>query len=378
MGGSKGKTPAPPDYTPIAAGQLESAQIAAQVSREQLAWAKEQYAQDRQVSDEVINRALTISESEAAAGRADRERYQQTFQPIQDDLVREYREYNTDAKKEQLAGEAVAANAAQFAAARAAAVRDLESYGVDPSQTRSGALDLGMRVAEAATGAGAANVARQQAEDQRRALRSEAINIGQGYGSQIAGAYGTALAANNQAVNAGLATTASGAGTMGTGVQWGGVAQGGYGGAAQTQNMGYQNALGRSQQQAAGSSSMWGGIGALAGAAIGTFIAPGVGTALGASLGGAAGSGLSKFEEGGVVTPDMSPSRGAAIDDVPILANEGEVVIPDDVATWYGEKFFHDLALKARKSKGDPQPRGLGPPGGMPASRQPAAIQMGA
>ena len=379
--GGKGGSPPPPDYTPIAGGQIESAQIAAQVAREQLQWAKEQYAQDRQINDKVIDRALRISEDEAKAGKETRDRYNTAFRPVEDDLLAEYRSYNTDAKRDELAGRATATVGAQFDAARQAAVRDLESYGVDPSQTRSGALDLGVRVAQAAATAGAANTARLQAEDQRRALRSEAINLGSGQGSQIASAYGTAMAAGNQAVNAGLATTASGASTMGTGLQWNGASQNGYAGAAQTYSYQGQQQQQQAAQRAQQSAGLASGIGSLAGAVIGTMVAPGVGTALGASLGGAAGGALGgsgrKYAEGGrvtAITPDMSPSGGAQTDDVAIKVDEGEMVVPADVSRWYGEKFFHDLAIKARKAQGVENPKGLGPPGGAPAT----AIPMGA
>jgi hypothetical protein len=102
----------------------------------------------------------------------------------------------------------------------------LEGYGIDPSQTRSQAMDRGVRAMEAAAAAQAGNQGRKYVEQMGRALRGEAINIGRGMPSQVAQAMGMV----NQ--------TAGGA--MGNfGAQTGAV-QGAYGTAAQFGNMGMQ------------------------------------------------------------------------------------------------------------------------------------------
>src|SRR5262249_31085832 len=109
--------------------------------------------------------------------------------------------------------------------ARKGAQRDLESYGINPAATRYAALDIGLRAQEAATKAAAMNQSDQMVDATGRALRTEAINVGRGYPGQIAGTYNTALQAGTGAVNSDLATTASGANTMGTPLGWAGVNQ---------------------------------------------------------------------------------------------------------------------------------------------------------
>lgn len=52
-----------------------------------------------------------------------------------------------------------------------------------------------------------------------------------------------------------------------------------------------------------------------------------------------------------LVTPEMSPSGGQQTDDVHALLNEGEFVIPKEVTSWYGEKYFQNLIQKAYKEK---------------------------
>ena len=284
--GGKGKAPPAPDYTPVANANREAAELAAQVSREQLAWAKEQYAQDRAVTQQYLDVMLPNMRRESEAAAADRTRYQGVFQPIEDQLVREVNDYVTPARMEYEAGRAQADVTQAFDQQRKAALANLESYGVDPSMARAGALDRAVRVAQAATSAGAANQTRQQVEQTGRALRGEAINLGRGYQSQIAQAYATANQAGSGAVQANLATTASGAATMGTGLQWSGQQQG------FLQNWG-QNLAGQNQArataQAGGSSAgaIIGGIAGLAGAVLAPFTG-GASAAIGSAISGLA------------------------------------------------------------------------------------------
>lgn len=354
--GGKGKAAPAPDYTPIAASNEAAARIAAEVSRDQLAWAKETYATDKATADRVTTAFLATLDAEGEAAAADRERYQTVFQPLEDEMVAQSREnmkryntlikpledvfirdaaadrdryraqvvplqdaafreaatYDTPERRELEAGRAQADVAQQFNLARESAIADLASYGVDPSQARSGALDSGIRIAQAATAAGAANDARLRVENTGRALRDSAIqmgsglvnaipgaislgqnyqaaqpaavNVGRGYPGQIASGYSTAQGAGTGAVNAGLATTASGANTMGTGVQWAGVqnqALGNWGGNVTSMS----NAA--TQANAQRSASRSSGLGAIAGGVLGL-----AGSALGGPIGGVIGKSL--------------------------------------------------------------------------------------
>jgi hypothetical protein len=268
--GGKGNKVAAPDYTPVAAANKESAELSAQVAREQLAWGREQYASDRAVTQQFLDVMLPNMRTEAEAGARERERYQNVFQPVEDELVREAAAYGTPERMELEAGKAQADVAQAFDAQRKGALAALESYGVDPSQTRSGALDRSARISQAAASAGASNAARTQVENIGRALRGEAINIGRGYPGSIAQAFNTAQAAGGGAVNANLQTTASGANTMGTGMQWTGLQSGfqqNWG-----QNLGAQGQTWAVGQQARAQTTA--GIGAAIGGLAGLALAP--------------------------------------------------------------------------------------------------------
>jgi hypothetical protein len=286
MGGGKGQKVAAPDYAPVAQANKEAAELAAQVSREQLAWAREQYAQDREVTQRFLDVMLPNMVAESEAGARERARYQEVFQPVEDALAREAADYATPERQALEAGKAQADVAQAFDAQRRGALATLESYGVDPSMARAGALDRSARITQAAAGAGAANAARTQVENVSRALRGEVINIGRGYPGSIAQAYTTAQQAGGGAVQSNLQTTASGANTMGTGMQWSGL-QSGF-----LQNWG-SNVAAQGQTYAAGqqaraqaSAGIGAAIGGLAGLA-GSIYTGGASLALAGALGGA-------------------------------------------------------------------------------------------
>ena len=343
MGMYGSSAPPPPDYTPVAEASAESAKLSFQLGKEQLAWAKEQYGKDNEIIGKVVDAAIARQDQNDEAALADRQRYEEVYQPLEDKLVQEAEDFSSPERQEMRAGQASAAVAQQFDAQRRAAAQNLEAYGVDPSSTRYAALDMGTRVQQAAAQAGAANQSREQTETMGRAMRSEAINVGRGYPGQIAGTYGTALQSGNSAVNSTLGGTASGAATMGTGAQWTGMGNQALGTWGNTLNMGYNNQM--QQYQANQQSSS--GLGSLAGAVLGAA--------------GNAGGFAALFEDGGAVpegaTPGgnvpstASPSNGKAIDDVPARLTAGEFVVPKDVMSWKGEEFFQKLIDSSRKAK---------------------------
>lgn len=361
MGGGKNDAPDPPDYSQIAAASEASAKYSYELGKEQLAWAREKYAKDMQIADNVIDAALKRQEVNDANAAKDRARYEAVYQPLEDELAKDARDYATPERMEVEASKAQADVAQQFDASRRRAMENLQSFGVDPSSLRYAALDRGANVQQAAASAAAGNQAREQTEAIGRALRSEAINVGRGYPGQIAGTYGTALQSGNQGINSALATTASGANTMGTGLQWQGAGNQALGTWGNALNTGYQNQLAAWEATQNASS----GIGGILGAALGVGLAMEKG---------------GKVTTGGNVPPEASPTGGKAIDDVPARLTAGEFVVPKDVVSWKGEEFFQKLIESSRKSKPEApaQPEyAIAPPEKPTFQSRPAALPVG-
>lgn len=353
--------PAPPDYGPLAAASEASAKYAYELGKDQLAWAKEQWASNKDVADVVIDAALGRLDKEDANAAEDRARYEAIFQPLEEQLAQDAQDFATPTRIEKEAGKAEADVAQQFEGARRAAQEKLEGFGIDPSQTRSQALDYQSRVAEAAAQASAGNQARDRVETQGRALRSEAINVGRGYPGQIAQSYGTAINSGNQGVNTGLATTGSGAATMGSAPQWQGLGNNAIGTWGNVLNQGYQNQLDAWKAENSASSGLGSALGLVGGLATkflgfegGGAVPPDAmpapprraiplrGQAPGVTPGG---------NPGVPVPPAASPTGGAATDDVSARLNVGEFIIPKDVVSFQGEKFFQNLIQKTRQMK---------------------------
>lgn len=359
---SSQKAPPPPNYAPIAAAASEQTALSREIaqeqlaiSREHLAWAKETYTQDNALTDRIVEDFLRVSATNEATAAKDRARYEDIYQPLEDSLAEEAADYSSPERREMEMGRAVAGVDQQFEAARQAAIRNLEGFGINPGSTRYAALDIGVRAQAAAAKAAAANQAGQAVDATGRALRSEAINVGRGYPGQIAGQYGTALQAGNSSGALNLNTTASGANTMGTGAQWGGLSNqsSGVGVSAlgawgNTLNTGYQNQMAQFKANQEASSGWGSALGLVAGAGLGFMGLPT------ASVGGK----LLGFNEGGAVEVDggavpsqVSPSGGKAVDDVPARVSVGEFIVPTDVVNWYGQKHFYKLIEKADEER---------------------------
>jgi hypothetical protein len=72
----------------------------------------------------------------------------------------------------------------------------------------------------------------------------------------------------------------------------------------------------------------------------------------------ARGGAVPGYDGGGNVPPQMSPSGGQQVDDIPAVMpggparlNANEFVIPQDVALWKGQEFFQKLIEQSRKHR---------------------------
>lgn len=362
--GKKSEAPPPPDMSAVANASKESAALSYKLGQEQLAWAKEQFATNKQTTDQVVSMMLDSQSELNKNAEADRKRYEDVFQPQEDALINDANNYASAGRKDAEVGKAQAAVGQQFEAARDNATRQLESYGVNPASTRFAALDIGTRAQEAAAKAAAGTAAIDRTDAIARDLRTQAINVGKGYPAQSMQGSQLSQGAGTGAVNNNLATTASGASTMGTGTQWTGLGDNANASSANITNSAYKNQLDAYKANQSSSS----GLGTLMGLAVTGAKAFGTG---GASLFGDAASGAMSLggpngptpfyaeggavdtgdaTSGGAVPAGASPTRGKAVDDVPAQLTAGEFVMPLDVVKWKGTEYFHKEIEKARKA----------------------------
>lgn len=333
-----------PNMRPYADAMMASGESAERISKEQLQWARDQDVKNRAILDRVLGIQLPAMEEQAANAREDRSRYENVFRPLEDNLIADFQSFDSPARREMERGRAAADMTTSFDAARRNALQRLESYGVDPSQTRNAALDLGVRSQQAAATAGAMTNATRNVEDKARALRADAVNLGRGSLSNVASSYGQAVAAGQAGVGGANQTAATGGSNMGNPAQWGGMAQSGYGGAANITNMGFQNQMASQQMANANSANMWsnimGGAGIVAGLADGGrarralptpgFVADGPGD----------GSGI----DDQVPMKIINPKTGEVQEEARVSTEE--YIIPADVVRKKGVEFFDKLVEK--------------------------------
>lgn len=200
------------------------AQYAQQLEQQQYQWGQQQFAKNSGLTDQIVNNYLQNAGTAQGMAANDLARYEGLYQPLENKLISEANSYASPNRIQSEMGAAQAGVAQNFDAQRQNAIRDLQSYGIDPSAGRYAGLDRADRAQEAAAAAGAGNQARKAAEATGRALRSEALQIGERYPGQITNALNTSYAGNQGAENATLANTAQGANLLGTANQWGNTA----------------------------------------------------------------------------------------------------------------------------------------------------------
>lgn len=328
--------PPPPDLGPMADATMEAARIAQETSREQLEWAREQDTMNRETLQQVLDIQLPAMRDQFENAREDRERWETVFRPMEDEFIAEAKAYDTPERREQYRAQATADVTQSFDASRQNALQRLEGYGIDPSESRSQALDIGVRTAQAAQTAGAATRSDIRTEERGRQLRGQAIQLGRGLPGQVGAGYAGAVGAGQAAVGGANQTTSTSSNAMGTPGQWGNMAMGGYGQGANILTQGFGNDMQGYNAQNAQTAGWLSGIGNIAG------MIPGMehgGMAINPN-GGYDMEG--EYTDEGDVNTGMGDGSGRD-DNVPALLSDGEYVIPADVVRAKGEEFFDKL-----------------------------------
>lgn len=209
---------------------------AAQLGRDQFDWYKNEYERTRPQREATAALDARIADQQYQGmqyameqARELDQRRRGTFQPLEDKLIAEANAFDTDAKREELAGEAMADVNQAFSSARGQQTRALARQGVDPGSGRALAIGQQGATAQALELARAGTQTRKQARAEGQALKMDAIGLGKGVIGNQATMQQIAQQGGNAAVNAGSAgvnVNNSGAGLMQAGF---GSAMQGYG-----------------------------------------------------------------------------------------------------------------------------------------------------
>jgi hypothetical protein len=193
------------DKATSAARDMASDQLA--LNREELDFYKIQYADQKPLQQEQARIANEVSTAQLASMKQndtiakDYYDYQTgTFRPMEKSIVSDAQNYDTTARREDKAGQAVADVGMQAEVARQSNMRQMQRMGVNPNSGKMLAMGNQMSLGEATAKAGAANKARDAVETQGYARKMDAVNLGRNLPSNQATSAGVALTAGNSAV----------------------------------------------------------------------------------------------------------------------------------------------------------------------------------
>jgi len=367
------QTPAAPNYSPYLTAFQDIANAAKVHGDQSLAWAQDQIANNKDLLDQVNKGLLNTQDQFNQAATTRIGQANDAIGTGLQNLKDQYAKYTDPAKKAADMGAAEAGAAQANEAARNASMAELESYGLNPGAVRYAGLDAAARLQDAATRVGAGNVASRTDDALADQTNQQILTEGNQLAGQANTNAATAAGAGTGAVGGANTTTATGGQLLGTGLQWTGQGTQALTGAVNTQNTDFSNQA-KSAEIANSSSS---GLGSLLGLGA-SMLGKGGALASGGALAFLEDGGAVDDIGGGAVPAEMSPSNGAAIDDVDAVApggpaklNAGEFVVPRDVTAWYGEKFMQNLIQKARTEKegaaAKPQQKPAGPAPSDPA-----------
>jgi len=261
-----GKSSAPaPDYRPVAEASRESAQIMAGLGREQLGFARQQYAEISPFLRQIAERQMAAQDEQMRQAQ-EYYRYQtETFRPVERGLVAEAQKFNTEEYRNQLAQQAAADAGRAFGLTQQASQRASAAMGVNPASGRFAGMQQQANTQLAAQRAGAMTGTRQQAQQLGFARRLDAAGLGRNLPGASAAAYGGATAAGTAAGGSFMAPGTQFANIFGSGANILGQGQ-------QIQMQGLNQILGTQGQIYAADLSKPDPFGSIIGAGLGAFV----------------------------------------------------------------------------------------------------------
>jgi len=336
-GGGKGGSA--PDPNPGMVASAEAAKTVAasneKIASDSLAFYKQQYEDLKPLFEQITSSQLETDAATRKQAQEYYDDYKTTYRPVEQKMVKDALDYNTDAKREQLATTASGDVTQAFGVARGQQNRQLAAAGIRPDSNRFAALNNNLIVQEALGKAGAQNKARVDAEGLGYARLQDAVSLGKGLPGNSTTSYGVSINAGNSAganANASYASMNQG---YGTAINANNAAANAYGTAG---NIYGQEFSGRmqgynAQQQAAG--GFWKGVGGL----VGTGLSMGTGSVGGKLLG---------FADGGpLVKKGAIRGPGGPVDDkIPAMLSDGEYVLPADTVKAIGKDKLDKVVKK--------------------------------
>lgn len=212
-GGGKNSAPPAPNYAPVASASVETAQIGAQLGREQLAEGKRQYDANMAVTKPVVDAQLEIMRQGIRQGDDYYEYMKEKQRPVEDALNTEAMKAGSDQLQAEAASRAVADVRQGTTASQNQLIRQGLRYGLTPAKIAS--AGLGTAVNQGLAEASAANMAREKEKTVGFAKKMDVAGLYRGLPGASQGAYGLAVGAGTAANQNNMAPGQAYMGAMG-------------------------------------------------------------------------------------------------------------------------------------------------------------------
>lgn len=326
--GSAKKAPPPPDTSKYSDAAYAQGQQMNEWAKEMWNTGQQEWQKLRDWSGQMLGMAMPAMEDMFNWAAEQRDRYEQYAVPAMESLFSEAEQYASKGEEMRQRGQAIQDVKAATEAQREANLRRLESYGIDPSETRHQALDKQAGIAEAAMSALAANQAGERTKQIGRDLRAQAINVGQGLAAQSMQATGQGTATGQGALGAATGATVGGSQVAQSALPFASGAYQGYDLGAGIVDTAYGRELQRTEINNAAAQQNFNNM-----------------MAVGQSIGQMG----AMVAEGGPISAPGGPTddRGA------VAISDGEYVIPADVVKRLGTNYFDKMI---EKETGRPPP----------------------
>lgn len=274
----KGGGSAPAPDPAIGQAALKNAELGEDwlvFAREQFDVANKRQVEQDKLANEVTQNQLDASKQAQGWATKDRERWESTFKPLQDEFINTAKNWDSAGRQSERAAEAKADVINNATQARQAAERNMASMGIKPTSGLYAGIDRAGSQATALAAAGAENTSRNAVRKEGVAMRADAINLGNGLAVNPATSLGLSSSTGSAAMGTTAGNNAQAAGLssiMGQGYQG---AMSGYGNQANILNQQYGNQINawQAQQQASATATggLWSGIGSAAGMGLMAF-----------------------------------------------------------------------------------------------------------
>lgn len=200
-----GKSQPAPDYSAMAAATERGIATAERLGNRQMDFAQRQYEEMKPLAERVYTQQMAAQEQQMKQAQDYYDYQQKTFRPLEQGLVAQAQNYNTEGNRQQLAAQAAADAANAFQSAQGVSNREMARRGINASSGAALMMRNQNALGLAGMTAGAATNARRQAEQTGWARSMDVTGLGRGLSGASLGAYQGANAAGSTGLSSAMA-----------------------------------------------------------------------------------------------------------------------------------------------------------------------------